>query len=44
MKRVVFILTLMGALVQYMFGQISEGGTPMSFSMNFGSCLKSVGR
>ena len=34
MKRVVFILALMGTFVQYVFGQISEGGTPMSFSLN----------
>jgi len=34
MKRQVFILTLMGILSQYAFGQVSEGGAPISFSFN----------
>ena len=34
MKRKVFILALIGILSQYVFGQISEGGTPMSFSLD----------
>ena len=34
MKRQVFILTLIGILSQYAFGQISEGGKPISFSLD----------
>jgi len=37
MKRQVFILTLIGILCfsgKYTFGQISEGGTPISFSLD----------
>ncbi len=34
MRRHIFILTLIGILSQYTFGQISEGGTPISFSLN----------
>ena len=33
MKRQVFILMLIGIFSQYVFGQISEGGTPISFSL-----------
>ena len=34
MKRIVFIITLMGILVKYAFGQINEGGMPISFSLD----------
>ena len=34
MKRQAFILILIGILSQYAFGQISEGGTPISFSLD----------
>ena len=34
MKRQVFILVLIGFLSQYALGQISEGGTPLSFSLD----------
>jgi len=34
MKRQVLILILIGFLSQYAFGQISEGGTPISFSLD----------
>ncbi|MCL2072861.1 MAG: serine protease [Marinilabiliaceae bacterium] len=35
MKRAVFIVALLGIFAQHMFGQISEGGTPISFSSDF---------
>ena len=34
MKKIVLILAVVGILSQYVSGQISEGGTPVSFSLN----------
>ena len=34
MKRQAVILILIGICSQYVFGQISEGGTPVSFSLD----------
>ena len=36
MKRQIVILFLIGFLSQYALGQISEGGTPLSFSLDMG--------
>ena len=34
MKKQIFILILIGIISQHAFGQISEGGTPVSFSLD----------